>query len=1164
MPKKLNVHPNERVDLPDFNHAANDYSFESDSFAQERITLDKRSRVLEGFRIQIDDQTATPGQITVYNGNALDRDGAHLNEEALAATQLTVTLTGATTTFYVEIERVESDSDVDSRGFWDPSFDNGGAPTPDGQEFPLNVSTRKTPTWRIVQPVSTTGFQSTTNPNSTRIPLAILSTDGSNEITAAATSGLVVVQPSTVLENDTASGVSQIRVLDARLFSIGDTITVGFGGSSPDAGLVISSIDTDNGLITFAPVTSNSHLAGAIVRRTSGTARLMEEQVDPNASAAHPDYTPRLWQGDEIRGSGVLQSKETFGDRDDLNIRNLKDHIDFLAAQIRDLKYGSPRTDESTANTPPVSFATNPRYFESVGGVAGARSNVVSIGDGTNSFGDFNGTDETPFVAAVAALATFTPTGGKIVIKNGTYTFTSTVTLDDDIELIGMGRDSTVIVNNVAAGSAFEIDATSSDIIGMRHLRVENGTGSANVIDLAGPGRLHISDCTFTGGFTRSGSGDDNRVYARDSNWSASDTVLGDAGGGDTFANCVFERCSFTALAVLAGGSSFCEFINCRASVGNFALVSQSSTGLTITGCTMAIGDTLVETSAVIDQLRVSDNYIASTLIATEPVLFNTSTLTHSDHRWERNRVVAAISGTTEGAPGYVLYYDSDISDLHITDNSVEVTTAGAFVEFFAATNGALSDVNINGNEFNDSFRFFHMLTGTVTNLLIRGNLVTTPSLTTTVVCSHVQFDGAVSGVSRVKIYENVFETASGSGPKHGIYFVSTSASNFEVLGNSIDINSSNNSARAIYISGSSAHTFVVSDNTIDAAGDAAGAIGIYVTGSGTIVGNNLREISSTAAGLTVTAGIYTLGGGSLTISSNHVASVATTSTGLTRGIHLEGTIHSTVSGNTVDTVSAGAFNTNCTGIYASDFENNSITGNTVDARGANHYAGIHLEVVGAGTYSGTVSGNTVLGGSDCVYPLLVSAPGTGDVVGLLIASNQLTLNCTASLSNTGIRLALNGGGDRAIAVTGNTVHEVTYNADNIAFTLDAIGSGDCSAVTVTGNVFFGDVPNASARNNDAFTLEGVQDFVVGDNVLFWDDPASGAATQNVMNLTTCSVGIIKGNKIQPSNGGNEIDVSVGCSDILIHANYVGDGTTAGNVNAGASTGITDSDNKLT
>ena len=222
MPKKLKLSPNERVDIPDFLRGANDYTAETSAFELKNVLLGDRSQILEGFRVRVINTVASPAKVVVYNGNALDGDGVHLNNEADPAYAQEVTLTGASTTFYVEIVFEEVDSDEDARAFWDPTIDNT-APIPDGQEFDASVVTRTTPTWRIVRPVSTTGFDySLSNPTSKRIPLVRLRTDGSNQIVAGGDNpGLLVVYPATVLTEDAALGATKLKVADARLFSSG-------------------------------------------------------------------------------------------------------------------------------------------------------------------------------------------------------------------------------------------------------------------------------------------------------------------------------------------------------------------------------------------------------------------------------------------------------------------------------------------------------------------------------------------------------------------------------------------------------------------------------------------------------------------------------------------------------------------------------------------------------------------------------------------------------------------------------------------------------------------------------------------------------------------------------------------------------------------------------
>src|SRR5690606_2302220 len=117
MPKRLKVHPGERIDLVDYVHGANEYTQESQKFLLERELLDRRSRILDGFRVRVEDQTANPGLITIFNGNAVDRDGQLINNEQTPNDSRSITLLGANLNFYVEIEFIENPSDTDARFF---------------------------------------------------------------------------------------------------------------------------------------------------------------------------------------------------------------------------------------------------------------------------------------------------------------------------------------------------------------------------------------------------------------------------------------------------------------------------------------------------------------------------------------------------------------------------------------------------------------------------------------------------------------------------------------------------------------------------------------------------------------------------------------------------------------------------------------------------------------------------------------------------------------------------------------------------------------------------------------------------------------------------------------------------------------------------------------
>lgn len=510
MPKKLKVSPNERVDIPDFLRAANEYTSETAAFEAQKLLLGDRAHLIEGFRVRIVNSSGNPARILAYNGNAKNSDGTHLHNEADPVYVQEVSITGATTTFYIEVVFLEADDDEDSRAFWDPTVDNAD-PIPDGQEFDAPVVTRTTPTWRIVNPVSTTGFDydALTNPDSVKIPLVALTTNVTNEVlTGGANPGLVVVYPASVTEIDFTATDTKVKVSDARLFSDGadNAITI-----DPDnvttAGTTlttVSGVDLANNILTI-PLLGVAFPAGTVVRATGRTDEYVQERPaglvpgDP-ATAGHPDNASRLFQGSEIRGSGVQVDKEDANERSDLNIKNHKDQIDFLAAQLREMKWGSSRVGDDgieATRVPPTTFDLvndSPRYYSKTRSIQGAGSYTYTVGDGVNSYGDFNAADETAINAAIQAASE----GDTIFIKAGAYVTANPILVDKSLTFIGDGFN-TQIATITAGVVVFSVSGASQ--LGFRNLLINanNNVTSAIVVTDALTFTLTVDDCLVFG-----------------------------------------------------------------------------------------------------------------------------------------------------------------------------------------------------------------------------------------------------------------------------------------------------------------------------------------------------------------------------------------------------------------------------------------------------------------------------------------------------------------------------------------------------------------------------------------------------------------------------------------------------------------------------------------
>ena len=109
---------------------------------------------------------------------------------------------------------------------------------------------------------------------------------------------------------------------------------------------------------------------------------------------------------------------------------------------------------------------------------AGVPSEVRTIGDGISSFGDFEGTDKTPFTDAIADLPA---EGGTILVGEGTYTFTTPLVIAKaNVKIIGvLGYQETIIVGDGAAFQAHNVATieTAVDDVRLQGLTVTQTEG---------------------------------------------------------------------------------------------------------------------------------------------------------------------------------------------------------------------------------------------------------------------------------------------------------------------------------------------------------------------------------------------------------------------------------------------------------------------------------------------------------------------------------------------------------------------------------------------------------------------------------------------------------------------------------------------------------------
>jgi len=1076
MPESLKVHSGERIDLVDYVQGANTYTQEAQKFELEREWLDRRSRILDGFRVQIEDQTANPGMITVYNGNAADRSGQITNNEQTPNDSRSITLLGTGLNFYVEIEFIQNDSDTDSRFFWDPTIPNT-APEPDGSEFGLNVATRLAPDWRIVNPVSTTSFEQTSNPNSIRVPVGVFRTDGSNRIVSGGSNpGLALVTAASVMEVDSAVGASTIRVVDNRVFpaTLPFNVTVDFGGTAPEA-RTVSSIDRANGLLGLSGNLGSPHKAGAIVRVTSGTAMLVRERTDPSdpaqdsllATPGHPDPAQRLWQANETRGSALTMSKEVFGARDDLNIRSLKDQIDALSAQIRELKFGSMRPDVVAA-APPIAFASRPRWFDQAGGVQGARSNSVSIGNGATSFGDFNVTAFSDASAMLtAAVAALPASGGTIFVKAGTYSFPTTVAIAKSVTFIGENFATTVFSSTNTTGAAISTTAT----LRFTNIAYQRAGGAAvNILDVSAATNVQFDYCAFTGQV---------RLVNVNAGVSASSsTFVGSSGASiiigstitSTLTNSRFNKCLISTTGFFIASSVNDVVIDeCfGACLAPYALADGSVTRLVITNNQMSITSVTAVGAGVtgaVSGVVAQNNRFTLPAVTGNAYVFgfwNTAAGTNRVHITE-NYFNYTGGTTAAGFTNMLLWLKSTqaASDIVVDDNTIDCNV-GSFIVGAQLDQHSLTKASWSRNyctRMQEMVRVGGPVGGMLScDLEIKSNVFAESAEHDNVYGIRLLND---PGINRLIIRDNMFTNlgaSSGIGIRVAIELTNAFSSFFggkyDVSGNTcFAINAGDDEGSFVrFVPGSSNNQdqFIISDNFAEGIASPTVASGIYMNPGGTnvanvkIKGNRLDSIGDT--GSTAAAyGIFVANQNNITsrapsvsISDNDVFGVFAAPTGIASGIEVQNCGPARITQNIVSGVecSFGTILQSGAGIRFQNATTNSkglvITDNIVDqAIAATQSNAFHCIVVAApsvGLNGYIIERNhcrSSTGGGQTI-----ALNGVGGAIDGSVSENVIVWRSTTA-SAVAMSLEL-GNGSLNTKVHGNVIQETTYSANDI------------------------------------------------------------------------------------------------------------------------------------
>lgn len=1197
MPKSVKLHTGERLDLPDLVQGTVTFAQDSINFSTENEVIDNRSRVLDGFRVRLEDQGLFPGQITVYNGLAINRDGHLFTNEDTVDDSRSVTLQGVNTTFYVEVELSLSAGDSDARYFWDPTQLNI-SPIPNGAEFTDNVATRGIQDWRIVRPVSTTGFDQSSNPNSLRVPVAVLRTDGANVIDVGSNPGLLLVNPASTLEADIASAVFSFRVLDGRIFPPTPyTIVIDFGGGTPET-RTVTGHDKTNDILTLSAATASSHKAGARVQVTSPLTYFLAENKDPSdptlnpllATPGHPDMAQRLYQANELRGSALLTSKDYPGVRDDLGIKSTKDHVDYLAAQIHELKFGSPRVDELSV-APPLTFATRPRWYDPAGSVQGARTNTFSIGNGTTTFGDFNGTTDAAFTAALAALP---GTGGTLFIKPGTYTFANTVTVSKPVTFLGSGTTNTSILNANAAGAAFNFSSAAT----IENLAIaQTGAGLQAAFDVISGVTITLQRCLISTAIRVNGVQGTFKAHNCVFTFSPAASSMFQAVGAGSITYSSFTSCTFTAASSNIFGLPvlYTRISNNRVSATSFmenALVGYADVQICNNLLSVNRMLTVTGTQAAL-YLTISDNVISVPVLKAGDALFNfTSSASPTAITIDNNTVlVATLSATSSSDPGSIcsVVALADTKGFQVTNNNVTFPSGGYAVFAVLDCIGTTSEpIKVVGNSVTggNSLVRFGSAVSNMSNghFLVEGNSHNNAGLTDGAIGIDFYVGAGTPVVYSASIHNNTFTNYTGTigSACIGVRYVMSSAhslvsienNTFSYFGNATYASDVAAVLVPTVASGSGSLT-VKNNNVYDLQSNGGDVHGIEIApnfvGNATqydVSHNTVKQlVQIDVAAVTDTVGVYLAGLYYGTVSNNTVNTVITSTTnGAAVGILLENcgantatglvvssNVVSTCKGATGATVAKSGASIKLTG----NVENTIISGNTLSQY--NTVVGTSTQVPSAlYVYSDSVRHLSILSNT-------VNTGTVGGATGILVQGistgalfeNVSIQNNTVNMQWVGVWTAISvvaGGSSSGITVSNNIVREYAVGDSHVGISVTGYTTPSLTrSITIQGNTLSGMKSGALAINRTGILVADCVLTNVSNNTVDWSHPA--VAEGNGISLlsnyaATCRQHVVSNNIVSP-------DANVGTSEIFLQTANILDGIANGNsLGNGVNTGL--------
>lgn len=938
------------------------------------------------------------------------------------------------------------------------------------------------------------------------------------------------------------------------------------------------------------------------------------------ATPGHPDPAQRLWQSNEVRGSALLQSKETFGVRDDLNIRSLKDQIDYLSALVREMKFGSPRPEVVSA-APPSTFATRPRWFDRVGSLAGARSNTVSIGNGTTTFGDFNGTDGTALItAAVAALPV---SGGTIYVKSGTYGFATTATIAKPVVFVGDAVGTTFFNNLNAAGPAISTTANLRFV----NIAIQRAGGAAtNVIDITGAINLSFDYASVTGGIrlVNVNAG----IIATNTSFTAaagspviSGTTVTSVLTFSLFTNCVFTsagilfvcavdrvrlyRCSLTCSVVLTlptGGAANLATFDIDECLGTVALLVVA-TNLT---------------TGTVNGLSIRNNSFTSISLGSgQAMVYLANTGVVNRVTFEGNYVNVTGGVTAAGTPGAIVYIENNTSSssLSVSDNHVDLPVGSFVVGVWIDQDTLSGSCKISNNFF---YRAMEMvrLGGTI-------GTIDTGALTISGNChdnvgEHADCYGVRmtnnGRLDQLDILDNVFMnyTSSTLGARCGVDVTTNNTTSpgmaVEVRGNKFfnlyDASVGSGTAYGVIYDGSAGsamdHQFNICDNVFYRISGDLGCAAVFLNNdaaANTLIArvsrNRINRIGvegTTAAAYGIYASNFSGGGlsTSVKVTENSIYRVeSSTGADPASGVEISNCTAVQILGNYIAAIRSNTTTQPATGgvgIRVQGVANNGLTiaDNHIDQGVAAVPAEAQLGIViyNTGTLNGwSVKNNYIRSSTTSHHQIWIVGDGGGNYVNGVVAGNMVVSRTTqASVFIVCVHV---GGASYNIKIDSNSIEEVTYSAASIShrgIVLQGTDAGGTPrAFTISNNSLVGPKVGAllTSANRIGIWLRGaLQRTLVTGNMIDWNEPGvlEGIGIKYYDDVTgagpwsghLCTSNFVRGDNSAVAGG--EVDITTASyTNGFLDSNQLGEPGAVGTIVPGAAAGgWTYGTNKLT